>query len=144
LDESVFITGKQCPDDPIARNDVPLVRLLQAVAGLTKQDTLDVARAMGAYVNNRSAAELQHYIKEKDQIQIAAYFSKDLEALSEPPRNCAKSVPTIKAAILFVAQICFKEFDWNDELQSVVSWKRDPDFLANHNSRKSTFIGKFK
>ncbi|KAM0512558.1 hypothetical protein ACHAPE_008735 [Trichoderma viride] len=133
LDEDVLVTGKQFPSDPTASN-VPLVRLLQMVAVLTKQNTLDVARAMGAYVNNRNAAELQHYIKEKDQLQIGAYFSNDLRALSTPPKNCADKVPVIKAAILFVAQVCFKEFDWDDERQHVISWKSDPDFLASQSS----------
>lgn len=134
LDESVFITGKQCPDDPIASRNVPLVRLLQMVAMLTKQDTLDVARAIGAFVNNRNAAELQRYIKKKDSLQIAAYLSKDLEALSEPPRNCAKNVAIIKTAILFVSQLYFKDFRWDDKLQMVISYTDDPAIVESRSS----------
>lgn len=130
--ENVFITGKECPNDPMASN-VPLVRLLQVVAGLTKQDTLDVARAIGAYVDRNKVAhdQLQFYIKKKNSLQIAAYFSKDLEALSTPPRNCAKNVPIIKTAILFVTQLFFEEFGWDDEQHQVISYKPDPAFLEN-------------
>lgn len=114
-------------------SNVPLVRLLQVVAGLTKQDTLDVARAIGAHVDRNKVAhrQLQFYIKKKNSLQIAAYFSKDLEALSTPPRNCAKNVPIIKTAILFVTQLFFEEFTWDDEQHQVISYKPDPAFLEN-------------
>lgn len=58
LYEDVFVTGKQSPSDPTVSN-VPLVRLLQMVAVLTKQNTLDVARGIGAYVNHNNAAHSQ-------------------------------------------------------------------------------------
>lgn len=135
LDENVFVTGKQFPNDPTA-SDVPLVRLLQMVAVLTKQNTLDVARAIGAYVNRNIAAhsQLQLHIKEKDSFEIAAYFSKDLRALSTPPKNCADKVPIIKTAILFVTRLCFEQFDWDDERQRVTLYKEDPAFMENRYS----------
>lgn len=73
-------------------------------------------------------------MKEKDLFEIAAYFSKDLRALSTPPKKCADKVPIIKTAILFVTQICFMEFDWDDERQRVTSYKEDIAFIENRYS----------
>ncbi|KAL7895810.1 hypothetical protein HDV63DRAFT_413956 [Trichoderma sp. SZMC 28014] len=129
LAEDVFVTIKQFPSDPTA-DDVPLVRLLQMIAVLTKQNVLDVAKIIGAYVDRNRAARgrLQLYINNRDAIPLANYFSDDLKALSKPPRNCTEKVPIIKAAILFVSQLFFKEFDWDDERQQVTSCIPDPAF----------------
>ncbi|UKZ62625.1 uncharacterized protein TrAtP1_003866 [Trichoderma atroviride] len=134
-DENVFNTGKECPNDPLA-SDVPLVRLLQVVARLINQDTLGVAKAIGAYVDRNKVAhsQLQFYIQKKDSLQIAAYFSTDLEALATPPRNCAKNVPIIKTAILFITLLFFKEFRWDDERQKVTLCIPDPAFLEDRSS----------
>lgn len=47
----------------------------------------------------------------KPATDVATFLWDDLQALSEPLRTCKKSVPAIKAAILFFAQRYLKEIN---------------------------------
>ncbi|KAL6883213.1 hypothetical protein GGI43DRAFT_378036 [Trichoderma evansii] len=123
LAEDVFNTGMELPSDP-SSSDVPLVRLVQFLAMQTGQTAPDVARAIGDYLERSSDAHspLQDYVKRGDSFKLAVFLCLELEDLSNPPRDCEKDVPAIKAAIITFARRYFKEFIWDDERQIVKSW----------------------